>query len=275
MIKKLLILLLLSSAAWGQQTGIKPMLGTPFDISHPLSRGLVGRWLLNEGSGSKVYDVSGNGNHGTIMDSSWIPGLHGSALSMLSPVSGSYIDCGSKASVLPSGQFTFTAWCRNVNDSGDWCLFSLAQGTLPYFALNKTGGQPLLYVEGGTYRYWDATAGNIMGDYKWHHVVLIYTGNITTCQLYIDGKLMTPGATGGTTAINAKTGLWVGRTTGNFYYCNLDEFSLYNRILSASEVQQLYIDPFQMFKPSFDLYLMGGVVVPGVSGGQVIMIGEL
>ncbi|MBE3087706.1 MAG: hypothetical protein IMZ71_01110, partial [Chloroflexi bacterium] len=51
--------------------------------------------------------------------------------------------------------------------------------------------------------------------------------------------------------------------------------SVYNRAFSLNEIQQLKIDPFQMFRPPFDLYLIGGVVIPGISGGQLIMIQEL
>lgn len=42
----------------------KPLLGSRIDPEHPLSRGLVGCWLMNEGSGNRIYDISGNGNDG-------------------------------------------------------------------------------------------------------------------------------------------------------------------------------------------------------------------
>jgi len=45
---------------------LKPVRGIRLNKSHPLARGLVGYWLLNEGSGNKVFDLSGNGKTGTI-----------------------------------------------------------------------------------------------------------------------------------------------------------------------------------------------------------------
>ncbi|UCE19141.1 MAG: T9SS type A sorting domain-containing protein [Gemmatimonadota bacterium] len=38
--------------------------------------GLVGYWQMNEGSGGSTVDCSGNGNDGTIVDASWIQGVH-------------------------------------------------------------------------------------------------------------------------------------------------------------------------------------------------------
>lgn len=46
----------------------KPYRGTQLNRSHPLCRGLVGCWVMNEGSGSKVFDLSGGVNSGTITD---------------------------------------------------------------------------------------------------------------------------------------------------------------------------------------------------------------
>jgi len=44
---------------------IKPPAGTPLQRSHPLAKGLLGAWLLNEGSGKQILDTAG-GNIGTL-----------------------------------------------------------------------------------------------------------------------------------------------------------------------------------------------------------------
>ena len=76
---------------------LKPTRGICLNRSHPLSRGLVGLWLFNEGSGNKVFDLSGNGNTGTLQGTtpSWTSGKYGSAV--LLPGTDEYINCGSKA----------------------------------------------------------------------------------------------------------------------------------------------------------------------------------
>lgn len=68
--------------AKGWQTKPKP--GCFIDPTHPLSRGLVGCWLFNEGAGSRLTDISGYGNHGALtnMDpaSDWVGSPRGGAL---------------------------------------------------------------------------------------------------------------------------------------------------------------------------------------------------
>ena len=55
----------------------KPILGRGINWGDPLARGLVGYWLMNEGVGNKVYDLSGNGRTGTISGALWTAGKFG------------------------------------------------------------------------------------------------------------------------------------------------------------------------------------------------------
>ena len=57
----------------------KPKPGVMLNPLHPLSRGLVGYWLFNEGSGSLANDISGYGNHGTLIN--MLPNTQGSGWS--------------------------------------------------------------------------------------------------------------------------------------------------------------------------------------------------
>ena len=85
MIKKLLILLLLCLCvpAVGQVPYQKPMMGQQIDWSHPLAKGLVGYWPMLEGTGNITQDLSGNGYHGSFIDTNltWSAGTFGSCLS--------------------------------------------------------------------------------------------------------------------------------------------------------------------------------------------------
>lgn len=49
----------------------KPLLGRQINWAHPLAHGLVACWVMNEGTGNKIFDLSGNGNDGTFTDVTW------------------------------------------------------------------------------------------------------------------------------------------------------------------------------------------------------------
>jgi len=51
----------------------------------------------------------------------------------------------------------------------------------------------------------------------------------------------------------------------------LDCYLIYNRALSASEIQQLYREPFSVVRAIFD-YALFGAISEAVTAGQVIMI---
>lgn len=71
----------------GQRTGrIKPPVGAQINWGHPLSRGLVGCWNFNEGSGDRVSDATGKYGAGALVGTTgkptWETGPHGSQLSL-------------------------------------------------------------------------------------------------------------------------------------------------------------------------------------------------
>ena len=52
----------------------KPPIGSQIDWSHPLAKGLVGCWLMNEGGGNVVNDIARRNNGTNYGISKNIPG---------------------------------------------------------------------------------------------------------------------------------------------------------------------------------------------------------
>ncbi|KKL14339.1 hypothetical protein LCGC14_2516680 [marine sediment metagenome] len=80
--KKLILVLFLCSVCWGYVVD-KPIMGVQLNYGHDKSRGLVGIWIFNDKPGvvGRTYDLSGNGNHGTLVaDTHSVPGKFGNAL---------------------------------------------------------------------------------------------------------------------------------------------------------------------------------------------------
>jgi hypothetical protein len=75
--KKIAIFLVLLITTSASAQYMKPMLGRQINHAHGLSD-FVGCWLMNEGAGDKVYDLSGNGKDGTLTNGpTWDVGSFG------------------------------------------------------------------------------------------------------------------------------------------------------------------------------------------------------
>jgi len=136
---------------------LKPPLGSLPNFGHPLTRGLVGLWLMNEGGGNIVQDLSGNGYIGTLNDVTWQAGLSGTT-TLFPGVSGDYINipCAAGSPADLTGQGTIVARIhldtigitqsvvgRNTNkmwlfiNSSDQYLFRVSTGTTVLTSANN------------------------------------------------------------------------------------------------------------------------------------------
>ena len=106
---------------------LKPIRGIRQNKSHPLARGLVGYWLLNEGTGEKAFDLSDNGNTGTLQgDTHFVPGKFGSALDL--DGTGDYVSCGVASNFNITDQITMAAWVSVDDFSTDRWIGGVSAG---------------------------------------------------------------------------------------------------------------------------------------------------
>ena len=279
MTKKIFILLLLlCSTAFGQwQDGQKPMLGRQIDYLK--SNGLVGYWLMNEGTGNIVNDLSGNGNTATISSGIvWELGKFGPAL--YNDAGGHYVNCGDMASIEGVGAFSVSFWAMHKTGVVPGTQFLVAkygdsgERTFGFYATDAE------YILFGVYNSSAAfdyalslnalkTAG------KWIHVVGVYDG--VNVRVYVDGILggTVGDLTGVTDSSTEPMVLMAENDNGqNDFGGMIDDVSVYNRALSVAEIAELYANPFGMFEPTFPVWWYGGIGAEEPAGtGQVIFIG--
>lgn len=271
---KISLLLFLTTSAFGQ---MKPMLGTQIDISHPLSD-FVGFWPMWEGSGNKVFDLSGNGNDISLVhDPTWVGGKFGSSLLFdgtndYGSVSSEFIDI-----IETSNAFTVVAWVLNTNLTTDSSVAS-QWGTTNQFQLwMDTGGAGDGYVfivsgnEGNAMTSSDSINAKVN---TWQQVVASWDG--IYASIYIDGLFDNSQWAGAAQIMNSSTELMgIGSEEGDRvsrgWPGNIDHILFYNRALSPSEVALLLREPFCMFDEE-DIALMAVEAAPAPSGGQVIII---
>jgi len=206
--------------------------------------GLVGYWLMNEGSGNTVQDLSGNRYVGTFgagaASPTWISGLHGPALNF---------DGGDNINITgftsASVNHTFVMWVKSTQDTTTKYLFD-ASGDRFILAWHISGQTAFGFYDGEWKAY---SANKPPNDGLWHNIILTFDSSNSKAIYCLDGvynneTTYTNSTLSGTVKLFSlfnNTSHW----TGDCSY-----FAYYNRVLTASEKAQLNREPFcQLAQP--------------------------
>ncbi len=188
---------------------------------------LEGYWPLDEGTGTVAYDQTANGNNGTLSSTiqQGVPG----PLTNDSDTAYSF-NGGSIALSLPQLNTAVGA----DNSVSFWMNWNGADAVIP------VGFQSYdLYIQGG-YIGFNTGQGDLYGTSSaglangWHQIVAIFNnGNVTQCQLYIDGVQQTLSQVYGTPASRsvvsaAQISGWLNDQNYDFHG-SLDEVAFFNR----------------------------------------------
>ena len=236
----------------------KPPKGALINWAHPLSRGLVGCWLMNEGMGDKIYDLSGNKNTGTLINmahpsttvSGWNPGKFGHTLNL--DGGNDYVECPSPTvSLNITKNITLTAWIKTTSSTDGLTVTGRGlTGTFDHTWQHYIGlgYNTFFYANLYAMAAADGIAGTVLiNDGKWHHVVAQFNG--TAISVYTDGKYDNSKAKTTTPTSNNNLKVRIGNLPGYTDYFNgsIEDVCIYNRALSAAEILQLYKEPFCIF----------------------------
>jgi len=256
---------------------LKPTRGICLNRSHPLSRGLVGLWLFNEGSGNKVFDLSGNNQSGTLQaDAHFDIGKFGSLIGF--DGTGDYISVVTNNDI-GNGSYTVVARVQTGADVTSQTRIILGKRN----TANKYPFQLEIneYVVGKTQldnSRWDGGAGFesclsgtdcIANTDYW----VAGTWDGTNLKVYVDGilKNTVDASALGDSSTTDNYSIGAREKSGSELYWDgkIYYVYLYNRALSASEVALLHREPFCMFKDPADLIMMvAGQVTVGMAGAM-------
>jgi len=205
-----------------------------------MTRGLVGYWSFDEGSGSTAYDASGNGNDGTLIhDPKWTAGKSGSALQF--DGTDDYVDCGNDESLNITDAITIEAWVKHNSLKYGALVSKGGYGGMnpkgPYSMWSFVDIQKVLFEVGnGTKRNNAARVRYQIG--TWEHFVGVYDSPYSL--MYKNGVLLSgPHNTGISSLIINVNHLKIGGQQ-DFFNGSIDEVRIYNRALSAEEVRYHY-----------------------------------
>jgi hypothetical protein len=212
-------------------------------------------WVLNgliiylpsdDAGQNTVLDSSGNVNTETLVGSvGWVAGKRNHALDF-DATAGSYVTVASNAGLTTQKSRTVSFWLKSAHSTGTVfpvCFINTWIGlwietTTPRFILN-----------GQNYKNWVSVATKL--DNNWHHWVITILGtgasealvaaDIANAHLYIDNVEITAGAEAHTDALNAWGVLRLGGYGGaDVIDGSLDEFMMWNRVLTTGERTALY-----------------------------------
>jgi hypothetical protein len=197
------------------------------------------------GAGNTIYDLSGSGNTGTLINSPTFSSLNGGQINM--PGSSKYIDLGQKFNFI-SENFSISTWVYldsfvTINNAG--------QGPIPFFKgdfqqmgyfsqIASDGSFVFCTNQGGVTQISTSSVG-IMTTSTWYNLAFVRNGS--SVRLYLNGIDRTstgashnnPGSSNQTFKINYYKGDYL--ISGQM---RNSQFLIYNRALSATEIQQNY-----------------------------------
>jgi Concanavalin A-like lectin/glucanases superfamily/Bacterial Ig-like domain/Bacterial Ig domain len=199
-----------------------------------LPGGVVAAYGFNEGAGTTLTDLSGNGNNGTISSATWTAaGKYGNAL-VFNGTNAQVTVPNSTSLQLTTGM-TLEAWVFPTTTPTGWRAV-IDKNVDGYFLMASTdlGNRPSV---GGT---WVAGSQNTFGPSvlavnAWTHLAATFDG--ATVRLYVNGVQVASQAQ--TTALTTTNGtLQIGGDAypGEFFAGRIDEVRIYNRALSAAEI---------------------------------------
>jgi fibronectin type 3 domain-containing protein len=196
--------------------------------------GLRAAYGLDDGSGTSVLDSSDNHATATLVSGSWTTGKFGSASSLNG--TSSEVDPPALGTFYKTG-FTFEAWVYKQTSKVD-------VGVVGSWVGSQNGGA-MIWIDhlSGDYRLaLGATLGNYVDSGRtptigqWQFVAGTYDGS--TARIYVDGVLAASKTYAGNVG---DSNTWrigaYGSPAGGFFDGRIDNVRIYDRALSASEIQ--------------------------------------
>ena len=240
---------------------------------HFLANGLVAYWPMWEGSGGRLFDISGKGRHGTINVGTWTHGPEGHSLDSWSGTSLISVS-DSAVTQLPIG--------------GGFSVVILSQ--IPSFGANRAvvgwgGTDDLLLYPGeinvggasnGFRWFWrDASAPtyqpgvphNLANDFVNVYALTCTTGGhqvayANNSYSEEDNSIASAGPFN-----SFRIGGW--SDSAQPYVGRIASVALYERVLTSSEIAEIVSDPWGLIVPYQDMYAWSTIAVAGVARAKI------
>lgn len=219
-------------------------------VANATDPNLVGWWKLDETSGTIAADSSGKGHNGTVVGSpKWIAGHIGGALRFNG---NGYVSLPIGSVISSLAESTFAIWVNwsgrpDPNQGGWQRIFDFGTDTGNYIYLCPSTGasnaamRVAIVAGNNVWDEFDANTGALPRG--WHHVAVTISRSSRTITMYLDGNDVgsKTDCVNTVSDLGATTNNWLGKSQYNDPNFNgsLDDFRIYNRVLSRAEIRAL------------------------------------
>ncbi len=238
---------------------LKPFRGARINRTHPLARGLVAAYLMNEGGGNQIFDIANNNTGTFVNNTSWDVGPNDKIIDL--PGVDDYVNIPSALANLSGSIATFICRVRvDAYDSNGVVLFGTNTGTSTWFQIIGDGS---CVVMANTVAVVNTDFDN--GEFR----TLAFVSDGTNSTVYnngvnigTDADAVTAFAAG---AKNFHLGNWIAGATFDLNGA-LEWAYVFNQALSAPEIVQVHREPYAFIERSqsrgalFEEIMAAGIV---------------
>ena len=207
------------------------------------------------GTGSTWYDLTSNNYNGTIANAVYNGGYGNGSFTF--DGSGDTVDVGPISTAGDHSNCTISIWMNkaaqvaNYGNVYDCNYGATTYNKGPRMEVDIAGSVVRVYMGSDAGNYVSISFGGLSND-VWYNLVLTVTPNGSSQDLktYTDGALVTSSTSSSTYVWDGDVAdlyLGVGYTAGRHFTGKIAAFTLYNRVLSASEIEQNFIVQKQRF----------------------------
>jgi hypothetical protein len=213
-----------------------------------LSRGLVGHWSFDDRNGTIATDSGGLGNHGELesMDAttSWASGRVGGAVAFDGVDDRISID---RLHATGYDASTVSVWVRPNADTGYQYLLDTKVDNSSRMIIRLHEAKSLeVYYKHGEFtpgQYWARPEVDLAFD-QWAHLGVTTSREDKKVRIYVNGQLRQAISFNGVYPALLSDGFYLGSNkerTNHWFGGEMDELRVYDRALSANEINQLFL----------------------------------
>jgi prepilin-type N-terminal cleavage/methylation domain-containing protein len=204
-------------------------------------KNLAGYWTFDEGSGVKAYDYSGNNDTGTWSGTGthWGTGKIGQYAATFDSTD-DFISMSSVGTGAAAGTVTFWLNTPLNATTSNIAIANVGAFFVGNTAANKLGLDIMINGTWADSCWGNCTGFNITGvtGNQWNFVAVAYSAGATV--VYLNGQVaLTKSYANG--PLSTTGGNWIGKwSNGILYNGTIDDYRIYSRALSATEIAAMY-----------------------------------